>query len=292
MAVFDLAGKASGRPLWSLLGAEQAEPVACNATLVARRARRGRRRRRALGRARLRRPSSSSSAPATTSPRCGRSARRLGPEARIRVDANGAWSVDEALGVLQMIEPLGIELVEQPVADARGMAEVTARDVRSSIAADESVERAKDAERRQARRGLRPGDGEAAQGRRDRRGERDRRGSCRSTSRARSTARSGSPPPRTRRRRCRSTGPAAGLAHGPRDPAAVLGDDRQPRVHARRAQPQRCPTAPASASSSTRRRSQRTGSSVSARRWTRPTATPRSPRRWSRSWRAAASARR
>ena len=42
---------------------------------------------------------------------------RLGPDARIRVDANGAWSVDEALGVLRLIEPLGIELVEQPVAD-------------------------------------------------------------------------------------------------------------------------------------------------------------------------------
>src|SRR5215208_3468998 len=35
MAVFDLAGKASGRPLWSLLGAERAAPVECNATLVA-----------------------------------------------------------------------------------------------------------------------------------------------------------------------------------------------------------------------------------------------------------------
>src|SRR4051794_15402539 len=34
MAVFDLAGKASGRPLWSLLGAASAGPVACNATLV------------------------------------------------------------------------------------------------------------------------------------------------------------------------------------------------------------------------------------------------------------------
>ena len=47
-----------------------------------------------------------------------RRARAVGPDARIRVDANGAWSVDEALGVLRMIEPLGIELVEQPVADA------------------------------------------------------------------------------------------------------------------------------------------------------------------------------
>ncbi|MGH2798368.1 MAG: hypothetical protein ACRDM0_12015, partial [Thermoleophilaceae bacterium] len=34
-AIFDLAGKASGKPLWSLLGAPEATPVCCNATLVA-----------------------------------------------------------------------------------------------------------------------------------------------------------------------------------------------------------------------------------------------------------------
>ncbi len=69
---------------------------------------------------------------------------RVGPNARIRVDANGAWSVDEALGILRMIEPLGIELVEQPVADARGMAAVTAA-TNVLVAADETVERVKDA---------------------------------------------------------------------------------------------------------------------------------------------------
>jgi L-alanine-DL-glutamate epimerase-like enolase superfamily enzyme len=71
---------------------------------------------------------------------------RLGPDARIRVDANGAWSPDEALGVLRLIEPLGIELVEQPVADAAGMAEVTAS-TSILVAADETVERVKDAAR-------------------------------------------------------------------------------------------------------------------------------------------------
>ncbi len=71
---------------------------------------------------------------------------RLGPEAKLRVDANGAWDVDEALGVLRLIEPLGIELVEQPVSDAAGMAKVTAA-VSTLIAADETVERVKDAER-------------------------------------------------------------------------------------------------------------------------------------------------
>ena len=119
MAVFDLAGKASGRPLWSLLGAAEAAPVTCNATLVVGRAGRGRRRRRALGGARLHDLQAQARQPATTSPRCARCARRLGPEARIRIDANGAWSVDEALGILRLIEPLGIELAEQPVASDR-----------------------------------------------------------------------------------------------------------------------------------------------------------------------------
>jgi O-succinylbenzoate synthase len=71
---------------------------------------------------------------------------RLGPEARIRIDANGSWSVDEALGILQLVEPLGIELAEQPVGTASEMAALTAAtDV--LIAADESVVNTKDAER-------------------------------------------------------------------------------------------------------------------------------------------------
>jgi o-succinylbenzoate synthase len=145
MAIFDLAGKAAKRPLWELLGAERITPVRCNATLVA-------------------------GAPAEVAADAERWAGRgfetfklklgtgedlaqvravrdaLGPEARIRLDANGAWSVTEALGVLRMVEPLGIELVEQPVAGMRELAEVTSA-TPIPIAADESVERGKDARR-------------------------------------------------------------------------------------------------------------------------------------------------
>src|SRR6185312_4464146 len=39
----------------------------------------------------------------------------VGPEARIRLDANGAWSLAQATEILAAVEPLGIELVEQPV---------------------------------------------------------------------------------------------------------------------------------------------------------------------------------
>jgi O-succinylbenzoate synthase len=76
----------------------------------------------------------------------------LGPEARIRLDANGAWSVAEALGVLRMVEPLEIELVEQPVANLRELAEVRAATT-IAVAADESVERGKDARRAAAAAG-------------------------------------------------------------------------------------------------------------------------------------------
>ena len=46
-----------------------------------------------------------------------------------------------------MIEPLGIELAEQPVATSSEMAEVRRRRLDPLIAADESVERGKDAAR-------------------------------------------------------------------------------------------------------------------------------------------------
>ncbi len=38
-----------------------------------------------------------------------------GPEMAIRVDANGAWSPEEAEASLRMLEPVGIELCEEPV---------------------------------------------------------------------------------------------------------------------------------------------------------------------------------
>jgi o-succinylbenzoate synthase len=62
----------------------------------------------------------------------------VGGEARIRLDANGSWSVDEATRILAEIEPLGIELCEQPVEGIEGMALVRAA-TEIPLAADESV---------------------------------------------------------------------------------------------------------------------------------------------------------
>jgi o-succinylbenzoate synthase len=137
LGLLDLAGKANERPAWNLLGGAQAEPVPCNATLVA-------------------------GEPAAVAESAQRWAERgfttfklkvgvdgdveqvkavratLGPAPRIRVDANGAWSVDDAVGKLAELSPLDLELAEQPVA---GLAEMASVKERSSvpIAADESV---------------------------------------------------------------------------------------------------------------------------------------------------------
>jgi O-succinylbenzoate synthase len=70
----------------------------------------------------------------------------LGPEALIRVDANGSWSRDDAIAILGKLEPLRIELAEQPTEHLRDMAAV-ATGTQIPIAADESVASSKQAAR-------------------------------------------------------------------------------------------------------------------------------------------------
>jgi L-alanine-DL-glutamate epimerase-like enolase superfamily enzyme len=143
LGLLDLCGRLSGRPVWSLLGAERASRVACNATLVA-------------------------AEPETVAARAARWAEQgftsfklkcgvngdveqvravrdaLGPQARIRVDANGAWTPEQAVARLHELEPLEIELAEQPAATLEGMAAVRSR-VSVPVVADESVADAEDA---------------------------------------------------------------------------------------------------------------------------------------------------
>ncbi|MEX2106465.1 MAG: mandelate racemase/muconate lactonizing enzyme family protein [Solirubrobacterales bacterium] len=70
----------------------------------------------------------------------------IGPDARIRVDANAAWDLETAKLKLAELEPLSIELAEQPVATLEEMAEL-ARSTSIPLAADESVASRDDAER-------------------------------------------------------------------------------------------------------------------------------------------------
>lgn len=70
----------------------------------------------------------------------------LGPGARIRVDVNGVWDVATAKRALAELEPLDVELAEQPVATLEEAAELV-ESTSIPIAADESVESRADAER-------------------------------------------------------------------------------------------------------------------------------------------------
>ena len=67
----------------------------------------------------------------------------LGASGKVRVDANAAWSVDEAVVALKALDAFDLEYAEQPVATLEEMADLRRRvDVR--LAADESVRTAED----------------------------------------------------------------------------------------------------------------------------------------------------
>jgi muconate cycloisomerase len=86
--------------------------------------------------------------------RCARLARRiLSKRATVRVDANMAWDVPEALGRIRDLKRIGVRCVEQPVAadDLEGLATL-ARDGGLEIIADESLTDGVSWRRLQARR--------------------------------------------------------------------------------------------------------------------------------------------
>jgi O-succinylbenzoate synthase len=67
----------------------------------------------------------------------------IGPDGKVRVDANGGWSVDEAARRLLSLARFGLEYAEQPCATLDELAELRKR-VDVPIAADESIRRAED----------------------------------------------------------------------------------------------------------------------------------------------------
>lgn len=73
---------------------------------------------------------------------------RLGPEARIRVDANGAWSVAQATEALSRLAAYGIEYAEQPCGQVEELRDLRLRLARLGVdvpvAADESIRKAQD----------------------------------------------------------------------------------------------------------------------------------------------------
>jgi L-Ala-D/L-Glu epimerase len=135
IALLDLAGKAAGEPAWRLLGADAARPLECNATLtagapadVAGQAREWAER--GFGTFKLKVGMDGDVAQVAAAREA------LPADAALRVDANGAWDVEQATARLTAMGPL--ELAEQPVGTAAELRELRKRtDV--PLAADESV---------------------------------------------------------------------------------------------------------------------------------------------------------
>ena len=142
MALFDLVGKLSDVPVWRLLGATDAAPVRCNATLaagdpdsVAVRAREWANEGFDTFKLKVGMDGDLAQVKAVRT--------ALEPGALIRIDANGAWTVDEAVERLREMAP--VELVEQPVATLEEMSKLRER-TGVLLAADESVVTPEDAE--------------------------------------------------------------------------------------------------------------------------------------------------
>jgi O-succinylbenzoate synthase len=72
--------------------------------------------------------------------------RVMGPAGRIRIDANGAWTVDEAERAVHALAKFDLEYVEQPCATTEEMRELRGRIAYMDIpvAADESVRKGQD----------------------------------------------------------------------------------------------------------------------------------------------------
>jgi L-alanine-DL-glutamate epimerase-like enolase superfamily enzyme len=137
IALHDLVGRASGEPVWRLLGAAEASPVVCNATLPAANPAETRRLARDWQAEGFRTFKLKVGLPGDVT-QVATVRQTLGDAIEVRIDANGAWSVDEAADRLEALAPHRIELAEQPVGTFEQMVELRRRvDVR--VAADESL---------------------------------------------------------------------------------------------------------------------------------------------------------
>lgn len=66
------------------------------------------------------------------------------PEARLRVDANGGWTLHDARSALRALLPFGLEYAEQPCAEVDDLAALRKLELGVPIAADESIRCAED----------------------------------------------------------------------------------------------------------------------------------------------------
>jgi L-alanine-DL-glutamate epimerase-like enolase superfamily enzyme len=137
MALWDRAGRLAGKPVAALLTDSPAQAVPVNATLSA-----------------LDRSGAATEAADAVAAgfRClkvkvgiGDDAGRVaaaraavGPEIALRLDANGAWNVEQAVRAIEVLSPAGLELVEEPTHGLRAVREVRER-VAVRVAIDETA---------------------------------------------------------------------------------------------------------------------------------------------------------
>lgn len=142
LALWDLEGRRAAAPVWRLLGAHgQAgsgpPPVAVNALIAAED--------RAGAAAEAARAAAAGFSCVKLKAGIGDDAGRLaavraaiGPDVAIRLDANGAWTVEDALAHLHALAPSGLELCEEPVHGVEALRTVAAQ-ARVPVAMDETA---------------------------------------------------------------------------------------------------------------------------------------------------------
>ncbi len=137
LALWDLAGRRAGQPVWRLLGAAEPPPLAVNATIAvadpevaAHEA--------SVARSRGFRCVKVKVGLDDDLERVAAVRAAAGPEMAIRLDANGAWSASEAVAALGALEPVGIELCEEPTRGLAALERVSAQ-AAIPIALDESA---------------------------------------------------------------------------------------------------------------------------------------------------------
>lgn len=137
LALWDLAGRRRGLPVAALLTDAPAAEVPVNATLTA------------LDRAGVARQAAAAVGAGfecvkvkvgvgDDAGRVAAARAALGPHAALRLDANGAWSVAEAVATIDALSPAGLELVEEPTHGLRAVREVRER-VAVRVAIDETA---------------------------------------------------------------------------------------------------------------------------------------------------------
>ena len=137
LALWDLAGKRAGRPVAELISVEAARSIPVNATIGAE----DRAGASAAAAAAVRADFDTVKVKVGIGDDAGRLAAvraAVGPRVAIRVDANGAWEVDEAVASINALAPAGLELVEEPVHGVHAMRQVRDR-VAVRVAMDETA---------------------------------------------------------------------------------------------------------------------------------------------------------